>query len=109
MQKFSKYVVSLLVVMASFVTVNSYANSVEPASAPQNQQQVENAQDGKVSLNSANAEELASALSGIGLKKAQDIVNYREQYGAFTHVEQLQEVSGIGAAIFERNLNKIKL
>lgn len=63
----------------------------------------------KVSLNSATAEELAETLSGIGLKKAQAIVEYRQQYGEFTHIEQLQEVPGIGAATLERNLPKLAL
>jgi len=63
----------------------------------------------KISINSATAEELSAELNGIGLKKAQAIVEYRQQYGQFTHIEQLQEVPGIGTAIFERNLAKLAL
>lgn len=62
-----------------------------------------------VSLNSATAEELAKKLSGIGLKKAQGIVEYREKYGEFTQINQIMEVSGIGQAIFERNRDKLTL
>lgn len=64
---------------------------------------------GLISINSASAEELAAGLKGIGLKKAQQIVEYREQYGLFTDIEQLQEVSGIGAALFERNRASLML
>lgn len=63
----------------------------------------------QVSLNQASAEELAAALNGVGLKKAEAIVSYREQYGAFTAIEQLREVPGIGNALVERNLSRLKL
>ncbi|WP_130834236.1 helix-hairpin-helix domain-containing protein [[Erwinia] mediterraneensis] len=63
----------------------------------------------RVSINEASAEELAAAMKGIGLKKAQSIVSYREQYGAFTALEQLKEVPGIGSALIERNASRLKL
>ncbi len=37
----------------------------------------------RVSINNASAEELARAMNGVGLKKAQAIVSYREEYGPF--------------------------
>ncbi|MFH4210126.1 helix-hairpin-helix domain-containing protein, partial [Acinetobacter baumannii] len=37
----------------------------------------------KVSINHASAEQRAQALNGVGLKKAQAIVSYREEYGPF--------------------------
>lgn len=62
-----------------------------------------------VSINQATAEQLAAALSGVGLKKAEGIVRYREQNGPFTQVEQLQEVPGIGPALFEKNRTRLKM
>ena len=64
---------------------------------------------GPVSINDATAEQLASAMNGIGLKKAQAIVSYREEYGRFTALEQLKEVPGIGSALVERNSDRLKL
>lgn len=64
---------------------------------------------GQVSINQATAEELAAALNGIGLKKAQAIVSYREEYGDFTGIEQLKEVPGIGNVLVERNVSRLKL
>ena len=49
-------------------------------------------QQEQVSINQATAEQLAAAMNGIGLKKAQAIVSYREQYGPFSAIEQLKEV-----------------
>ncbi|WP_202302113.1 ComEA family DNA-binding protein [Dryocola clanedunensis] len=65
--------------------------------------------DGVVSINTASAEQLAQALNGVGLKKAQAIVSYREEYGPFKEADQLQEVPGIGSALVERNRGRIKL
>ncbi|MCA6997828.1 ComEA family DNA-binding protein [Dickeya solani] len=63
----------------------------------------------EVSINTATAEQLAAALNGVGLKKAQAIVSYREQNGPFTQIEQLQEVPGIGNALIERNQSRLRL
>ncbi|MGP3949346.1 helix-hairpin-helix domain-containing protein [Streptomyces sp. 7N604] len=50
---------------------------------------------GPVSLNAATAEQL-DALPGVGPVLAQHILDYREQSGGFTSVDQLREVNGIG-------------
>lgn len=62
-----------------------------------------------VSINSASAHELAAVMNGVGLKKAEAIVSYRQQFGPFTELEQLKEVPGIGSALVERNLSRLKL
>lgn len=71
--------------------------------------QVSTPQGAQISINKATAEQLAAAMNGIGLKKAQTIVSYREQYGPFTAIEQLREVPGIGNALVERNSGRLKL
>ncbi|MDH0748207.1 helix-hairpin-helix domain-containing protein [Pseudomonas sp. GD03842] len=66
-------------------------------------------QSGKVNLNSANAETLQKELSGIGASKAAAIVAYREENGAFTSVDELIEVKGIGKALLDKNRDKLAL
>lgn len=56
---------------------------------------------GKISLNTANLDELMM-LPGIGEAKAEAIIKYREGVGAFQNIEELKEVSGIGDAIFDQ-------
>ena len=62
-----------------------------------------------VNINQASAEELADVMTGIGIKKAQVIVEYRNNNGVFKTVEQLLEVKGIGPATIEKNRHKLKL
>jgi len=49
-----------------------------------------------VDINTANAMVISKTLKGIGLKKAQAIVAYREKNGKFKTVEDLAKVQGIG-------------
>ena len=56
-----------------------------------------------VNINSASVEELTE-VKGIGDVKAQRIVDYREQNGAFKTLEELTNVKGIG----EGTLKKVK-
>jgi competence protein ComEA len=63
----------------------------------------------RVSINSASAEDLARAMNGVGLKKAQAIVSYREEYGPCKTVDDLKQVPGMGSALVERNLSHLTL
>ena len=51
-----------------------------------------------IDLNSATKSELMR-LPGIGEKRAQAILDHREENGPFTYVEDLREVPGIGEGI----------
>ncbi|WP_213131824.1 helix-hairpin-helix domain-containing protein [Citrobacter sp. FP75] len=63
----------------------------------------------RVSINTASAEDLARAMNGVGLKKAQAIVSYREEYGPFKTVDDLKQVPGMGSSLVERNLAVLTL
>ncbi|RJT43075.1 ComEA family DNA-binding protein [Rahnella woolbedingensis] len=79
-------------------------------SGPQvKKEQVAATDESTVNINTATAEEFAKVMNGVGMKKAQAIISYREELGQFTDVEQLREVPGIGAALFERNKDRLKL
>ena len=56
-----------------------------------------------VNINTADVEELASRLAGIGLLKAGAIVAYREENGEFESISDLVVVDGIGEKILEAN------
>ena len=66
-------------------------------------------ESGSININTASAEILALELKGVGVKRAQAIVDYRNEYGLFQSAEQLQEIKGIGDVLVNQNLGKIKL
>ncbi len=49
-----------------------------------------------VNINVADVESIATALIGIGPAKAQAIVDYREEFGAFLQIQDITNVPGIG-------------
>ena len=55
----------------------------------------------KVNINKASLEELKQ-VKGLGGKRAQDIIDYRETKGTFKSVDDLKKVSGIGAKTIEK-------
>lgn len=63
---------------------------------------------GQVHLNQANIDELQK-LKGIGEKKAQAIVEYRQKNGGFKNIDEFKSVKGIGPAIFEKNKARLTL
>ncbi len=67
------------------------------------------AQDSVVNVNTANAEQLADTLVGIGPSKAEAIVSYRDAHGDFEHIDELINVRGIGMRTVDRNRDRITL
>jgi competence protein ComEA len=63
----------------------------------------------QVNINAADAETIADVLVGVGDSKAKAIVEFREQNGPFTSVDQLTEVNGIGDSILSQNRERITL
>ncbi len=60
-----------------------------------------------VNINTASASQIAEALNGIGLSKAQAIVDYREAYGLFSRADEIVFVRGIGDSTYENNKQDI--
>lgn len=85
---------------------NKAASTSQPEAATQD---VKPTPEGMVNINKADAEELAKKLKGIGARKAKAIIEYRETFGDFKSVENIQEVPGIGPVFIEMNRDKIIL
>jgi len=62
-----------------------------------------------VNVNTADAKTISDSLSGIGQKKAEAIVKYREEKGPFKTADDLTNVAGIGEKTVEKNKNDILL
>ncbi|CAI8864657.1 MULTISPECIES: ComEA family DNA-binding protein [Pseudomonas] len=85
------------------LSLSAAPQSVEPPQPPAVVEQM----SAKLDLNKADATTLQSILTGIGKTKAEAIVAYREEHGAFTSVDELLEIKGIGKALLDRNRDKL--
>ncbi len=81
--------------MIKILTVSEAENGTEDGN--------ETASDGLLDINNASVTDFMT-LPGIGQSKAQSIVQYREQNGAFSSVDEIMKVDGIKEGVF----NKIK-
>ena len=64
---------------------------------------------GPVNINSADAATLSRELKGIGMKRAQAIVDYRKAHGPFRSADELALVKGIGPSAIEKNRADIRV
>lgn len=64
---------------------------------------------GNIDINKADAVALQEGMIGVGEMKAKAIVAYREANGAFTSIDDLLQVKGIGAKTLEANRDRLSI
>lgn len=92
MSKLNRIAATALAFTLAFLT---FAGTAVAATKP--------APTGKVNINTASAEQLAT-LPGVGAKLAERIVEHRQKSGQFKSAEELMNVRGIG----EKNFAKLQ-
>lgn len=70
------------------------------------QQEISGNPSGLVNINTATVAELTT-VSGIGEGRAQAIIDYREQNGSFSSIEDIKKVDGIKDGLFSKIKDKI--
>lgn len=90
-----------LIVIRNINDINIEVESIE---AEINQE----SDDGIININDADLSKLKE-IPGIGDVKANAIILYREENGAFKSIEEIKKVDGIGEKTFEKIKNSIKL
>ncbi|WP_211618589.1 ComEA family DNA-binding protein [Pseudidiomarina aestuarii] len=101
---------SFLVALAVVIGGASATLYAEPSYASMNpmvQKAAAVAANEQVNLNTATAEQLAMNLTGVGLKRAQAIIELREKIGGFSDINQLLQVKGIGPRMLEINKDRL--
>lgn len=62
----------------------------------------------KIDLNKADLSSLIGSFKGIGKKRAQAIIVYRDSHQGFKSLEELAEVKGLGQHFVTANREKLK-
>ncbi len=94
----AKYIAILL----SFFVISApiQAASLPPAEAS-------NKSSHKIDLNKADLSTLTGSFKGIGKKRAEAIIAYRDSHQGFKSIEELAEVKGLGQHFMESNRAKL--
>lgn len=62
-----------------------------------------------VNINTADMQALAANIVGVGEKKAQAIIAFRDEHGPFKSVDELTRVKGIGLKLVDNNRENLTI
>ncbi|MDO6446868.1 helix-hairpin-helix domain-containing protein [Colwellia sp. 1_MG-2023] len=99
----NKQILTLIVIIFTFTSFQSIAIN-EIKAAPNKA----TANILVIDINNAEPKDLVT-LKGVGMKKAQAIVTYRQTNGPFANIEDLLKVQGIGKHVLAENKSRLKL
>jgi len=103
---------TLFAVVLSLLAVSFQSYSAEKISKAENV--IKNSTPGteqltnKIHLNKADVTALTKSFKGIGKKRAEAIVSYRETHGSFKSVEDLAQVRGLGKQFVSSHLTQLQ-
>lgn len=87
--------ISWLLLLLSISSIQPYLRGAEAVESSRN------TAPWVINVNTASAEDIA-AIPGLGEKKSQAIIKFREKNGPFVKIEDLKRVDGIGDKLFEK-------
>ena len=62
-----------------------------------------------ININTADKETLMAFIKGVGDKKAEAIIQYREKNGPFKSIDELSNIKGIDVGIIEKNKDSLTI
>lgn len=90
----------LIAILLSFFVISMPLHAATPTQQASKQQV-------KINLNTADLATLTGSFKGIGKKRAEAIIAYRDSHKGFKSVEELAEVKGLGQHFMESNREKL--
>ena len=100
----SKFLVATLLTTLS---VSTFLSAATTSTLPEKQSATPKGHS-LIDLNHANSEALSHTIKGIGPKKAEAIIAYRDEHHGFKSLDELREVKGIGDKFMEKNKTEIE-
>ena len=98
----------LAMLISSAILDSPIYAAVKAEPNPSKLQHSEQAQQQKINLNTADLATLTGSFKGIGKKKAQAIINWREAHNGFKSVEDLSQIKGFGDRFVQFNLQALQ-
>jgi competence protein ComEA len=100
-----KQVVAAVFISLTLGSLPSYA--VSHHHSPKTPEKSVLALQEKIDLNKADLAQLVGAMKGIGQKRAEAIIAYREEHHGFKSIEELAAVKGIGQHFFDAHKDEL--
>lgn len=97
---------SFFAIVLSLFFVSIPLNAANIAPSPQTT--AESSTSAKIDLNKADSSALSGSVKGIGQKRAEAIVKYREDHGKFNSLEDLAKVKGLGEKFVKNHLSQLE-
>lgn len=97
-----------IIAVCGFCVFSFAAFAAESVSTVQANTSERASQTSKIDLNTAPASVIAHAVKGIGTKRAEAIITYREAHQGFKSIEELAQVPGIGKRFVESHLASLE-
>jgi competence protein ComEA len=93
--------------LLSFFVLSPPLQAINPSVANIPSQSA-SAANNPINLNTADVKTLSKSMKGIGVKRAQAIVTYRESHQGFKSVEELAQVPGLGKNFVEHHKSELE-
>lgn len=90
------------------VAASLFLLSTAPQAAPLQPSKPETQVVHKININTATLDSLTHSVKGIGLKRAEAIIHYREKNGVFKSIAQLAQVKGFSEHYVNEHLTQLQ-
>ncbi len=93
----------IITLIASFIMTSLFCFSLPLHAAPASKLNP----PPKVNLNTVDAKTLSKMLKGVGRKRAEAVIAYRQAHHGFKSIDELAQVKSLGAAFVKKNRQQL--